>query len=407
MKRRRSSYVALLIETSNAYGRGILQGVNAYMEHCANWTVYLAERGRGERAPSWLSTWCGDGVLARIENEHIGQSIRESGLPAMDLSTTALGLGFPSVLTDEEATVRAAWEHLRERGFQRFAYYSISGAWWSENRAEHFRQLLTSVAMEYHIYQPRDRRRRSSSYLEEQDHLAKWVARLPKPIGLLAGHDLSGHQVLNACRQAGVAVPDEVAVIGVHNDELICQLADPPLSSVVPNTHRIGYLAAEILDCMMAKRKAPTSPVLVPPLGIVARRSTDVLAIPDQDIADAVRYVHEHACEGICLDDVVNQLGLSRRTFELGFRKHLGRSPHAEVLRVQLERAKLLLADTDLKISAIAARCGFRHHEYMHVAFKRHMGQTPGQYRHACQLTPQIGQLWVERKGPSPQTETR
>jgi LacI family transcriptional regulator len=210
-RRRRSVHVVLLIETSNAYGRGILQGVNTYIQEHGHWTIYLAERGRGERAPAWLAGWRGDGILARIENQAIAKVVLESGLPTVDLCTTAMDLGLPSVQADEDATVRLALDHLRERGFERFGFYSVGGVGgWSENRREHFRRLLAETDFEHHIFEGQGKRRRAAAYLEEQDDLMRWVAQLPKPIGLMAGHDLSGHQVLNACGRAGISVPDQV-----------------------------------------------------------------------------------------------------------------------------------------------------------------------------------------------------
>src|SRR5262249_24430831 len=201
--------------------------------------------------------------------------------------------------------------------------------------------------------------------------LAKWLERLPKPIGVMACNDARGQQVLNACRDLGIVVPDELAVVGVDNDDMVCDLCDPPLSSVVPNTRKIGFEAASLLERMILGEPAPDKPVHIAPLGIVRRRSTDVLAIRDKVTAEAIRFIREHACDGITIEDVLAGLPLlSRSALERQFNKLLGRTPKAEIIRVQLDRVKELLTESDFTLTEIAAKAGFRYHEYMSALFK-------------------------------------
>jgi len=188
-------------------------------------------------------------------------------------------------------------------------------------------------------------------------------------------------QVLDACRRLGVPVPDEVAVVAVDNDELLCELAHPPLSSVIPNTRRTGYEAAALLDRLMNGGRARGETHLIPPLGVATRQSTDVLAIEDPHVSRAVRYIREHACDGINVRDVLRAVPQSRRLLEARFKKLLGRTPHEEILRVQLRRVKQLLTETDLPLETIAERTGFAHPEYLSVVFRREVGQPPSRYR--------------------------
>jgi LacI family transcriptional regulator len=176
-------------------------------------------------------------------------------------------------------------------------------------------------------------------------------------------------------------VPDEVAVIGVDNDELLCELSHPPLSSVVPNTHRTGYAAAALLDEMMSGRPAEGLTHLIAPLGVATRQSTDVLAIEDRNVGLAVRFIREHACDGINVRDVLKAVPQARRQLEGRFKALLARSPHEEIVRVQLNRVQQLLADTDLPLSEVAERAGFAHVEYLSVVFKKKIGMPPSQYR--------------------------
>ncbi len=172
-----------------------------------------------------------------------------------------------------------------------------------------------------------------------------------------------------------------MAVLGVDNDEILCDLAEPPLSSVVPNTRRIGYEAAAMLTRLMAGEPAPPGAILIEPLAVVTRQSTDILAVGDRDVATAIRYIREHACEGISVNDVLAEVPLSRSVLERRFTRILGHSPKEEISRVRLRRIKQLLAETDLQLARIASMTGFEHSEYLSVMFKSKTGETPGEYR--------------------------
>ena len=187
--------------------------------------------------------------------------------------------------------------------------------------------------------------------------------------------------MLDACAREDIAVPEEVAVIAVDNDELLCGLSNPPLSSVIPNPQRIGYEAAELLDRLMSKEASDHDNIEIPPLGIASRQSSDILAIEDPDVAAALRYIREHACHGITVHDVLDHVPVSRSWLERNFRKRLNRSPQAEIRNVQIKQCKALLATTDLSLERIAGLTGFEHPEYLSVVFKRETGQPPGQYR--------------------------
>ena len=189
--------------------------------------------------------------------------------------------------------------------------------------------------------------------------------------------------MLEACHRAGVLVPDEVAVIGCDNDEFLCNLSNPPMSSISPNAQRIGYEAAALLDRLMAGARPPTQPLLLPPGIVVARESTDVLATDDRELAAAIRYIREHACKGLRLKDFFKTSRLSRHELARRMRTLLGRSPKEEMIRVQIERAKQLLTETKLPATAIAEKCGFSQPKYFSQVFHARVGLPPGAYRRA------------------------
>jgi LacI family transcriptional regulator len=380
-------HVALLIESSRGYGRGLLHGVADYVRVHGPWAVHLQRHHRYDAPPFWLKNWRGDGVIARVENRRIAKAIRKLGLPAVDLRGRVEDSQMPAILTDDEAGACMAAQHLLERGFQHYAYCGYIGITYSDTRSQTFEREIEKAGFRCHIYDPPARLRASAVEGSEQQGLiheedvARWLRGLPKPAGLMACNDMRGQQVLNACRDAGIAVPDQVAVVGVDNDDVVCDLCDPPLTSVVPNTRKIGFDAAALLDRMMAGEPIAPSPIYVPPLSIVTRRSTDVLAIEDPDIAAAVRYIRDHACEGINVEDVLSRIPVSCSALERQFAKILGRSPKAEIIRVQIDHVKRLLGEPGLSLKEIAAKTGFSHPEYLCAVFKHRVGKTPGQYR--------------------------
>jgi len=379
--------VALLIESSRAYGRGLLLGVAKYVREHGPWSISLQEQSLCDVIPDWLDRWKGDGIITRLDNRKMANVIPRLRVPTIYLRNVPPNLNAPVVMTNNVSAARLAFEHLRERGFRHFAFCGFAGADYSDTRRGHFIHFVRESGLRCHVFDNPVRRHRGRTIDFERDGLrdgelvARWVKQLPKPLGLMACNDMRGQQVLDACRAAGVGVPDEVGVVGVDNDEVLCDLSDPPLSSVVPDTERIGFQAAALLDEMMAGKQSSEAPVYVDPKGVVARRSTEALAIEDRQMAAAVRFVRERACEGIDVGDLVKAIPLSRSTLERRFVKAVGRSPKDEIMRVRLNRAKQLLAETNFSIEFISEKIGFERAEYLSRIFKKKTGMTPFHFR--------------------------
>jgi LacI family transcriptional regulator len=374
--RRRRQRVALLIETSNAYARGLLRGMVRYIREHEPWSFYLFEQARGDDPPSWLNHWDGDGIIARIESRRIAKAVLNSRLPAVDVSAGRFAPGIPWVETDDQAIAQLAASHFLDRGFQHFAYCGAVGFHWSQWRHDYFVKILDRLGFSCHYFVP------PAGRSEHQiQGLEDWLRRLPKPIGVFASYDIRGQQILDACRNVGLAVPDEVAVLGVDNDELLCELASPRLSSVASDAHRTGYEAAALLGRMMKGEILGEMEVRIAPLGVCCRESSDVLATGDPDVVNAVRFIREHACESIHVSDVLRAIPLSRKALEVRFKNLLHHTIHQEIIRVKVDRVKELLSSTELTLTDISARTGFEHPEYMSVTFKRETGLTPGSYR--------------------------
>ncbi len=384
--------VALLVESSRAYGRGLLQGVAHYARLHGRWSIYHYERALNDPAPAWLAKWKGQGIIARLENPQLVEAVQKLNRPTIDLRGLHDLPGIPLLETNDKTVMQLALSHLRERGFTRFAYCGFAGTNYSDRRLGFLRQFIADKGESLDVYGSDEVANGGAAHeidtasteargILYEGAIARWLARLPKPIGVIACNDVRGQQVLNAAREHEISVPEDVAVIGVDNDEVLCELSDPPLSSVEPNTYRIGYEAATLLDRMMRGHVPKERTIFIEPSDVVTRQSTDVLALADREVAAAVRFIRQHATDDINVEDVMDQVPLSRSTLERRFSKIIGRSPKAEILRVRLERAKRLLAETDYPLIAIARMTGFKHAEYLSVVFKQKFRQTPGQYR--------------------------
>ena len=384
MKKRRS--VALLVETSNAYSRGLLEGVIAYMKQHSNWSMFLTEQERGAEPPKWLSKWDGDGIIARIETENIARAIKKIKLPVVDLSANRHLKNVPWAETDDKAIAQLAVNHFVDRGFKQLAFCGDPAFAWSDARCDRFCEIVSGSGLDCHVYQAIPRYDRSFSLNREKRRLANWLTQLPRPAAIMACYDYKAQQILDVCRELEIAVPEQIAVLGVDNDRLMCEFSDPPLSSIIPDTRRTGYEAAERLDRMMSGESVATQPeiampLITKPLGVETRESTDVLAIEDEDLVKAVKYIRQHAVNNIRVADVLRQVNLSRRVLESRFQKTMGRTPHQEIQRVRINRIKEWLVETNLTVHEIAERAGFEHAEYMAAVFKRETGQAPTIYR--------------------------
>ncbi|QEF98303.1 Xylose operon regulatory protein [Stieleria maiorica] len=382
--------VALLIESSRSYGRRLLRGISLYSRTRGSWSLLHQEMTMGDSVPDWILRADVSGVIARVDTHNIGP-LKKLGLPIVDVLCSRSNLGIPQVETDDHAVARLAFDHLYERGFRRFAYCGYRGAHYSQARLHHFRSCVEEHGCPLTVYETEGDRGKSLSEAElpgvlDSDPLTQWLLTLQRPTGLMACHDIRGQQVLNVCRQLSIAIPDDIGVIGVDDDDTVCPLSDPTLTSVRPDADAVGYCAAETLDAMMTHGASPPSVQHVSPIEVVQRHSTQVFAVEDPELSRVCRFIRENACHGIDVAALVRFSNLSRRQLERRFRKHLGRTPREEINAVQIRRLKQLLDETELPLEQIAPLAGYNHTESMSVTFKRETGQTPGAYRRQQRL---------------------
>lgn len=375
-------HVLLLVETSTAFGLAMLRGIGRYAREHGPWSFFLEQRGLEEPPSRWLKRWRGDGIIARTATRAVADLVQATRVPVVELLGEQAD-GAAKVFCDNTAAGRMAAEHLLGCGLRHFGFFAFGEAWWIGMYRDGFRQVLASHGYPCDVYAPpRANRHLLPKWRDAQEPgVAAWLRSLAKPAGVFAPDVVYAARLLDICRNMGVAVPEQVAVFTAPNDESLCIVTTPPLSAVDQGSPRIGYEAAALLARMMAGEPAPPRTLWVPPSHVVARQSTEVLALDDTDMVQAVRFIRENACRGIDVPRVSAAVGLSRRALERKFRRHLGRTPKDEILRLKIERAQFLLTQTDMSIDTIARTSGFPSFKNFAKLFVREVSVTPHVYR--------------------------
>ncbi len=373
--------VGLIVETAFSPGRKVLRGIARYAREHGGWAIYHEPRGPDEFLPAMLRQWRCDGIIARVRSKRLGRLLLKSGVPVVDVLEGKSDHDLPPVLVDNRSIATLAAEHLLQRGFKQFGYVGVRAVSWSVERRDIFVQAVEQSGSRCRVHHVMPQSRDFSAWENERNRLARWVAGLPRPVGIMVADDLHAQNVLAACNRVGIMVPEEIAVIGVDNDETVCAVCDPPLSTVDPGHLKVGYAAAELLDSLLKGDDHPQSPLVIKPVGVMTRQSTDVLAIEDPDVAMAVRFIHEEVLRPIHVDQVADYVALSRSALQRRFQEHLGRSVYGEIMRVRIGRVCEMLAETDMSIGTIAKKTGFRHQAHMGAVFREKMGFSPGEYR--------------------------
>lgn len=374
--------VALVLESMMAPRRLMMNGVARFMQEHEPWLVYLKPTSAERSLSEWITQWNGDGIITTILEQDRG-ALNEVKIPIVDVMGQFPERGFPVVRANDLAIGRLGAEHLLERGFRNFGFLEQGTNFWSLRRREGFEQRLREAGMTCHAYaSPASPKGGGPDLWEaQQQDLMRWIDSLPKPVGVMTATDMKGQQFLEACLRLHLPVPDSIAVVGVDNDEPICRIASPPLSSVIVDDQQRGYEAAALLSRLMRGEPKPETPVLINPIGVMTRASSEVLKIEDQVVVDALQHLRTCAFSAIGVDQVAESLGISRSVLERKFRRFLGRSVNDEIVRLRLNRAIELLSETKLEIKLIAPRCGFSSQSYMTSVFRQRLGRTPGSYR--------------------------
>ena len=381
--------VLLLIESSRGFGRSLLKGFAEYARFHGPWCIDTSDpffRRTTNRLQNLDRDYHRslDGIVVRDIDELA--ALQKMGLPAVLASTVEPESGFsehsfPVITTDNEAISRAAAQHLLEREFRNFAYCGYDGIQWSDLRAQHFAEIVKQAGGTFHIYQ-QSRSKTKRKWVNELSILCAWLNELPKPIGIMTCCDDRSQNITEAAIQVGIRIPEEVAVIGVDNDELVCNLANPPLSSVALATEKAGFKAAHLLDRLMQGReKMLGQRIVIAPTHVESRVSTDTLPLEDRDVIEAIQFIRNHIQSQMQVTDMADAVCLSRRTLERRFLKTLGRSVQQEINRQRIDHIANMLLHTRMTRVEIAQSMGFTSVDNLRRFFQRHKDMTPLQYQ--------------------------
>ncbi|MGD8778493.1 MAG: DNA-binding transcriptional regulator [Ignavibacteria bacterium] len=375
---RQLSKVILLVETSRTFGRDLLCGIARYSKLHGPWVFYREPRSLKSRIPH-LTSWKANGIIMR--DSVISNELLKLGIPTILVVHDPKRPGrIPSVITEGYRISQLAAEHLLNRGLHHFAYCGFDEFYWSNERKIFFQEIIKQAGYETKIY-GEGFKRKYKSWEKEQLQMAEWLKTLPKPVGIMTCNDDRGNHVLEACKIAKLHVPEDVSVIGVDNDALVCDLCDPPLTSIALNTEAAGYSTAELLDRLMNGEKMQSQEIKVAATHVVRRQSTDIMAIEDSDVVSAIRFIRQNAKSKIKVDDVVENTCLSRRSLESRFRKILDRSIQDEIRKIRIELISQMLIETNLSIAEITSMFSFTGIEHISRYFKKEKGISLREFR--------------------------
>jgi LacI family transcriptional regulator len=384
---KRKPTVALFIETSRAYGRGLCLGIAEYARSHGEWNFLIQERDLRGGIPEWLENWNGDGILCRLSDPELANLFARANCPVIDLYGQIRHPDIPFLDTDATAVAEMAARFFVNSAFSNFAFCGFPGLWFSDDREAAFKREISRFGAQLHIYQPpvswsvTDVASREALHPTGSPALARWIRSLPPRTAILACNDVRAQLLVKAAARVGRPVPEDLAVMGVDDDHLICELCNPRLTSVRPDTRALGYTAAHWLHQLMLGKKPPYHELLVSPLQITERASTDTIASEDKVLVKALRFIRDHALERIDATRVIQHVGLARSSVETRFRSILGRTIKAEITRARVNRAAILLRKTSMNLDMIANACGFATASHFLRIFKQQYGVTPGAFR--------------------------
>ncbi|MFT2112336.1 XylR family transcriptional regulator [Marinomonas sp. 2405UD68-3] len=380
----------LVFNANKVYDRQIVKGIGEYLQAAqCDWDIYFEDDFRYRLGS--LKSWKGDGIIADLDNPEVEAILRSTDIPMV-----AIGGSYqhkedyprlPYVATDNAALVKLAYEHLKRKGLPQFAFYGMPNSdhsRWSMEREHAFIEYVSSDG--YHPHVNQGLCTTAELWETAQQNLESWLQNLPKPIGIIAVTDSRARHLLQACDHLNILVPEEVAVIGIDNESMARYLNRTALSSVTQGSKQMGYEAAKILHRMLLGYPVENSLVVVDPIGVEERQSSDYRALRDPYVIQAMHYIRHNACRGIKVGQVVDSVGISRSNLETRFIEEVGCSMHEQLHMTKFHRSCELVTSTSLAFDEIARICGYPSVQYMYTVMRKNLGMTPGEYRVSSRL---------------------
>ncbi len=370
--------IAVLIDPGDSWGRQVIAGISSAVRQQLPWDLLIAPRDDQWRfrVPR---NWRGAGIIAAIRDQKTAEHIRNLNLPTVNVSSWEKSReGWYRVITNDRQRAEMAFAHFHERRFQNYAYYGPPSQRYSDLRGESFRQVVTEAGFSCEIFQiPYSKRGWNSVMKQTLD----WLKGAPRPLAVFAADPHPAIQLTEICHSVGIRIPEEIAILAGDTDDLLCAISDPPLSSIVLAAEQIGSASVKMLHALLAADPLSAESVLIPPLGVTGRQSTDILAVDDPLFVSALKLIRRHAHSGIQVGDILQMVPMSRRSLEQRFHQYLDRSPASEIRRIKLEQVKELLRSSEQTLEQLAKSVGFSSPSQLCTVFKKATGQTPKEYR--------------------------
>lgn len=381
----------LVFNANKVYDRQVIEGIGEYL-HAAqcDWDVYFEDDFRFRLDD--LKHWKGDGIIADFDNPEVEEILKDSKIPTVAVGGSYLHKKdyprLPYVATDNAALVRCAYQHLKRKGLPEFAFYGMPStiySRWASEREHAFVDHVRSDGFEPHVHQGFCT---SVEVWETAQHeLETWLNELPKPIGIIAVTDSRARHLLQVCDHLNILVPEQVAIVGIDNENMARYLNRTALSSVEQGSKQMGYEAAKMLHRMLQGYSAENSLVVVDPTGVAERQSSDYRALHDPYVIQAMHFIRHNACRGVKVAQVVDYIGISRTNLETRFIDEIGCSMHEQLHMTKFYRACELITSTDLPFDEIARTCGYPSVQYMYTVSRKNLGMTPGEYRVSSRMS--------------------
>ena len=385
--------IILLSDFSEEYNKNLLRGITRYSKDHGPWTfckmpTYYRETLGIDGILKWAQEWEANGIIGQFYNGEEVEKFTKARIPVIAQDFKERFTDIPNITGAYRETGALGADYFLKKGFKNFAFYGFGNIVWSRERAEGFEEKIQEAGFDVHYYENKDSRGVDLWYYKPSA-LSDWLKSLPKPVALMACDDNQGHHITEAARHAGIRIPDELAVLGVDNDEMICDLSDPPLSSIELDSEKSGYEAARLMEQMIEDQVCCADDIVVNATQVVTRHSTDIFASKDKYIVSALKYIHGNLDKNLKVDQVLKEVPLSRRSLEKRFIMTTGYPVYEYIYNQRIEKFTQKLLETDMTIFEIALDLGLSDSKNIARQFKQIKGVTPMEYRKQHMLAKQ------------------
>ncbi len=389
--------IILMIDFAEEYSKGLLKGIAKYSKEHGPWVfcrmpLFQRETKGMGGIFDWALEWGADGIIGQFYNDPQVSLFIDAGIPIIAQDFKERFKEIPNITGQHFNAGVIGADYFLQKGFKNFAFYGFSNIVWSRERSDGYEHRINEAGYKVHYFE-NEITYSGSTWYYKPSSLSQWLKSLPKPIALMACDDNQGQHITEACRLAGINIPQEVAVLGVDNDEMVCEFSDPPLSSVAQDTERGGYMAAALLEKMIKNGTKDFYDVIINPTHIVTRQSSDIYATNDNNIATALKYIHQNIDKDIHVNDLLKEVPLSRRSLEIKFQEITGLAIYKYISNLRMDKFSTKLLETDQSVFEIALDMGLSDSKNLSRQFKAIKGCTPSEYRKRYSLKKMPGNL--------------